>query len=55
MSARMRKMIIKDDLSTNPPKSGKKLKVKPPLSSARIFPSGVFGFDLIQEREAKRK
>lgn len=52
---KMRKMVIKDDLSTNPPKSGKKLKVKPPLSSARVLPSGIFGSDLMQEREGKRK
>lgn len=51
---RMRKIIIKDDFSVNPPKSGKKLRTRPPLSEARPLENGVFGFDLIQEREGKR-
>ena len=48
---KIKKIIIKDDLSENPKPSGKKLKTKPPLSSARPLPSGVFGFDLMQERK----
>jgi hypothetical protein len=47
---KMRKIIIKDDLSTNPPKSGKR-SWRPPLSSARILPNGMFGSEL---REGKR-
>jgi hypothetical protein len=47
---KMRKIILKDDLTVNPPKSGKKLKTRPPLSSARILRNGVFGSDLKSQR-----
>jgi len=41
----MRKIIVKDDLSANPPKSGKKLKTRPDLSTATVLENGVFGID----------
>ena len=51
---RMRKIIIKDDLSVNPPRSGKKLKTRPPLSSATVLQNGVFGSEWKELREGKR-
>ena len=43
---RMKKIITKDDLSSNPPKSGKKLKDRPDPFKATVLQNGVFGREL---------
>jgi len=52
---KIRKVIIKDDLSTNPPKSGKKLKTRPPLGFGLLLPKGLSGSDLKAFKEGKKK
>jgi len=43
---KIKKTITKDDLGENPKPSGKRLKTRPPLSSARILPKGLHGSEL---------